>query len=284
MDTECKVISIVNQKGGVSKTTTASLLAAGLARKGYKVLAIDADSQGNMSSALHADKSDDAFCLADLMQRIKVNDDDGTEREIVPEDAIQHTDYCDVIASNDRTAKAADLFGDEDRLYFLSDLMEILRPKYEFIIFDTGPAKDNMIKNCLVASDGAIIPTISAEYATQGIVAMSDTLRQARRKNLNPRLKLYGILLTKYQRNLNTNKKTFDIVSDCAEAMGTRMFKTLIRTDENVNKSQMAVIPDDLRKFDEETGVILYDFAPKSNAAVDYMEFIEELLTVLEEE
>lgn len=281
---DATVISIVNQKGGVSKTTTASLLAAGLARKGYKVLAIDADSQGNMSSALHADKSDNEFCLADLMQRIKVMDDNGSEREIKAEDAIQHTDYCDVIASNARTAKAADLFEEEDRLYFMSDLLESFRPKYDFIIFDTGPAKDNMIKNCLIASDGAIIPTISAEYATQGIIAMNDTLRQARRKNFNPGLKLYGILLTKYQKNLITSKQSLSDVTDCAEAMGTKRFKTIIRTDESVNKSQMAYIPEDERKFDEETGIILYDYAPKCNAARDYMDFIDELLEVIKKE
>ncbi len=275
---EAIVVSIANQKGGVSKTTTATLLAVGLARKGFKVLALDADSQGNMTKALHADKSDDAFCLADLMQHIRVRDDDGTERNIETGDAIQHTDYCDVIASNAHTAKAAENFDDGDKLFFISDLIDPLRASYDFIVLDTGPAKDLMIKNCLVASDGVIIPTAPGKFAQDGIEAMADTLRQARHRNLNPGLKLFGILMTQYQVNNIPSRESLSKVGELANTMNTKLFETAIRMDVNVSKSQMAAIPEEKKSFPSEEGIILYDFAPNTRAAKDYMTFVDEFL------
>lgn len=276
---EAKVISIVNQKGGVSKTSSASMLAVGLARRGFKVLAIDTDSQGNLSQALHADNSNDALCLADLMRGISVRDDNGDIRQIIAGDVIQHTDYCDVIASNKLTAKAATEFEDASECFlFLLDLVVSLRSSYDFIIFDTSPAKDIMIKSSLVASDGAIISTNCTEYASQGMADVNETINQARKRTLNPDLKIYGILLTKYQSNLMASKKMVPIYQECAEIMGTKLFNTFIRTDENVNKSQMADIPEEKKRFQSEKGVILYDYAPKSAAAIDYAKFIDELL------
>lgn len=278
------VISIANQKGGVSKTTTASLLAVGLDRMGFRVLAFDADAQGNMSTALHADKSDDAFCLADLMEHIQVVDDNGKKRQICIGDVIQHAEYCDVIASNSRTAKAAENFTEEDRLYFLSELMDELRPLYDFVILDTGPAKDLMIKNCLVASDGVIIPVIPAEYAMEGVEAMAETLNQARRKKLNPGLKFYGILMTKYQANYTSSKEFLPLADEFAEAMNGKLFQSVIRIDENVNKSQAASVPEEKKRFAGQKGIILYDYSPNTHAVEDYKAFISELLHDLEME
>lgn len=281
---EAKVISIINQKGGVSKTTTASLLAVALQRKGYKVLAIDTDSQGNMSSVLHACKDEEsAFCLSDYMSKIDVLEDDGTRRKISLDDIIQHTEYADVIASSDKSSSAAEALDPSEKLFFMSEMIDELRSCYDFIIIDTGPSKDALIKNSLIASDGVIIVTTSEEFSEDGILAVADTLVQARKPKLNPNLKLYGILLTKFQKNLKAHKAALDSTAQFAEAMGTEMLG-VIRVDKNVNDSQGAFIPHSQRKFPDEKGIILFDYAPDSRAAQDYLEFTDRLLEQLKEE
>lgn len=280
-----KVITVTNQKGGVTKTTSCTMLAVGLARLGFKVLVIDADSQGNTSALLHAQKSSPTTPrLADLLLYVDVMDDDGTTRKIRPEDAIQHTEYCDVIASDHRTGSTVDSMPAEDVLFFIPDLVDAVRENYDFIILDTGCANTRLVKSALIGSDGVIIPIILQELALDGLELTHQTLVQARKPRYNPRLKLYGILIAQYDARESRSRTMPAVIEEYAKIMGTKVFRTIIRTDANVGNSHSAEVPEEMMTSPDQIGVILYDYAPKSRAATDYAGFIEELLNDLEME
>ena len=144
----CKVISVVNQKGGVGKTTTTVNVGIGLAREGKKVLLIDADPQGNSSSTYQAVIEDQAT-LYDVM----VDSD-----KLPIEDAIQQLENGDIVASDPLLSKAEKMLdGDVEGLYRLKDAIDEL-DGYDYLVIDTAPSLNVILYNCLIAADQVIIP------------------------------------------------------------------------------------------------------------------------------
>lgn len=248
-----KVITIAVQKGGTGKTTTAAAIASCIRRKGLRVLLIDLDQQRNLSRLLKADTETAGTSLALFLHA-------ATAREI-----IQHTEQGDIIAAG-KNLQAADLALKDTtgKEYLLRDALAGLKKDYDYIILDCPPALGVVTVNALTAANIAVIPAEAAGFSMDGMDDITDTIKQVK-KYCNPRLKIGGILLTRYEANSNLSKAMIDIAGTMAEQLGTKLYKTAIRNSVKVREAQ-------LLKQD------LFSYAGKSNPAADYETFTDELL------
>ena len=250
-----QVICIANQKGGIGKTTTATALASILEEKGYKTLLIDADPQGNSTDTYRAISKDTATLYDVLLDR---------EDPLPIMDAIQHTEIGDIVAS-DPELKTADtsLPNDGDEYFILQEALEKIEG-YEYVVIDTAPADNKLLKNCLIASDKVIIPITADRYAIQGLSDLNKTLVKIKKRN-NPKLEVAGLLLVKYKSRQKLAQEVKTSLDDIASMMGTKVFETTIRESTNAQKAQA-------------TRTTLIKYAPNCTTAEDYKAFTEELL------
>lgn len=182
-----RIISIVNQKGGVGKTTTCVNLAHSLNQIGVKTLLCDFDPQGNCTSGYGVDKTGVAFSIYDVI----IN---GTE----PEKAIISTQYGDIIPANRSLAGAGvEMVGLNDREFLLRQAIRQLSDKYELVLIDCPPSLELLTLNGLCAADSLIVPVQCEYYALEGLSDLMNTVRIIKR-SLNPQLELDGVLLTMY--------------------------------------------------------------------------------------
>lgn len=244
---------IANQKGGIGKTTTATTLAGVLGKKG-KTLLIDADPQGNSTSTYQAVIEDQAT-LYDVM----------VDSDALPiEEAIQHMENGDIVASDPLLAKAGKLLdGNVEGLYRLQDALDVL-DGYDYIVIDTAPSLDVVLYNCLIAADQVIIPVTADAYAMQGLTKLNDTIK-AVQKRQNPKLQIAGLLLVKYAGRSNLEKNVREEITEVANQIGTKLFSTAIRECVKTKEAQM-------KKR------LLIDYAPNCTTMQDYCAFVEELL------
>lgn len=186
-----KIISIVNQKGGVGKTTTCVSLTAALAEQEKRVLLCDFDPQANSTSGMGVDKT-----VSKGVYEVLVSD-------IPAAEAIVHTRFGDVLPSNKALAGAGiELIGMENREYLLRDALETLRPQYDYIFIDCPPSLELLTLNALCASNSILVPVQGEYFALEGLSDLMNTVRIVRR-SLNPRLELEGVLLTMFDGRTN---------------------------------------------------------------------------------
>ena len=187
-----RILAFVNQKGGVGKTTSAVNLAAALQKAGKKVLLCDFDPQANATSGLGVEKSAAAHSTYELVI-------DGFPAA----DAVIHTPYCDVLASNVALSGAGvELVGMDAREYALKHALEPLRAQYDYIFIDCPPSLELLTLNALCAADQVLIPVQCEYYALEGLSDLMVTLR-AVKKRLNPTISIFGVLLTMYDGRQN---------------------------------------------------------------------------------
>lgn len=248
---ETRIIAIINQKGGVGKSTTAATLAAGLSLKGHKTLSIDLDAQGNLTYTAGA-KTNGATAPGVLTGEVKA------------EDAIQHTPSGDIIAANKALAGADAFIADTGKEYRLKEALESLQAAYDYIIIDTPPALGILTINALTACNSVIIPAQADIYSLQGIEQLADTMKPVK-KYCNPNLKIAGILLTRYSSRSVLSREVAELAEQLADKLGTKLFKTTIREAIAVKEAQISQQS-------------LFDYAPKAKVTEDYRAFIEELL------
>ena len=186
-----KIISIVNQKGGVGKTTTCVSLTAALAEQKKRVLLCDFDPQANSTSGMGVDKT-----VSKGVYEVLVSDIPAVE-------AVAHTRFGDVLPSNKALAGAGiELIGMENREYLLRDALETLRPQYDYIFIDCPPSLELLTLNALCASNSILVPVQGEYFALEGLSDLMNTVRIVRR-SLNPQLELEGVLLTMFDGRTN---------------------------------------------------------------------------------
>lgn len=246
-----KILAIINQKGGVGKSTTAAALVTGLSLKGFKALAIDLDAQGNLSYTAGA-KTDGATALGVLTGEVKAAD------------AIQHTASGDIIASSKALSGADAFITDTGKEYKLKEALESLKGRYDYIIIDTPPALGILTVNALTACDSVIIPAQADIYSLQGIEQLAETMKPVK-KYCNPGLKIEGILLTRYSSRSVLSRDIAELADQLADRLGTRLFKATIREAVSIREAQISQQS-------------LYAYAPAAKVTEDYTRFIEELL------
>ena len=187
-----KIIAVVNQKGGVGKTTTAVNLTAALHELGLKVLLCDFDPQANASSGLGVDK-----------RKIKNSVYDVTINEVPVRDAIVTTEYGDVLPSSpDLAGAGVELIGADHRELQLSRALDQVKSEYDVIFIDCPPSLELLTLNGLCAADGILVPVQCEYYALEGLSDLMGTLRTVKRR-LNPHLDIFGVALTMFDGRTN---------------------------------------------------------------------------------
>ena len=187
-----KIIAVVNQKGGVGKTTTAVNLTAALTEAGRRVLLCDFDPQANATSGLGLDKRHLRHSVYDVV----IN-------EVPAKDAIVHTDFGDVLPSTaDLAGAGVELISMPSPNYRLRDALETVRNQYDLIFIDCPPSLELLTLNSLCAADGIMVPVQCEYYALEGLTDLMTTLRMVKRK-LNPRLEIFGVALTMFDGRTN---------------------------------------------------------------------------------
>ena len=186
-----KTIAIVNQKGGVGKTTTCVNLTAALNEMGQRVLLCDFDPQANSTSGMGVDKTVSLGVYEVLI---------GTA---VAKDAVAHTKYGDVLPSNKALAGAGiELIGMDSREFLLKNALDQLSDQYDYIFIDCPPSLELLTLNALCAADSILVPVQGEYYALEGLSDLMNTVRIVRR-SLNPGLELEGVLLTMFDGRTN---------------------------------------------------------------------------------
>ena len=185
------IVAIVNQKGGVGKTTTAVNLTAALTRKGARVLLVDFDPQANASSGLG------------ISRRVKYTSYDVVINKVPIEQAVVHTEWGDVLPSSSALVGAGvELTGLERREYVLKEALEPVRDQYDYIWIDCPPSLELLTLNGLCACSQILIPVQCEYYALEGLSDLMTTMRVVKRR-LNPELSIFGVLLTMFDGRTN---------------------------------------------------------------------------------
>lgn len=244
-------IAVINQKGGVGKSTTVYALGAGLTLKGYKVLYVDLDAQGNLTYALSGTNGS-VGVLDALLGSSKVKD------------VVQRTSGGDLIASTPNLARADTLLTETGKEYRLREALSVLSNLYDFCIIDTPPSLSILTVNALTACDEVIIPAQADVFSLQGISQLKGTI-DAVKKYCNPSLKVTGIILTHFNKRVIIRREIAELLEQTATQLNTRLFNTRIRECTAIVESQA-------------TKKDIYKYAPRSNASKDYQALVDEIL------
>lgn len=246
-----KSYAIINQKGGVGKSTTALAIGAGLSLKGYSVLYVDLDAQGNLSYTLRANTN--GYNALGVLQRPE------TAKE-----EIQHTEQGDIIASSPALAGADTVLTDTGKEYRLKEALESVSGEYDYCIIDTPPALGVLTINALTACNGAIIPAQADIYSLQGISQLNNTIQTVKRY-CNPALSIMGIVLTRFNGRSIIRREVAEMAEQTAQSLNSKLFKSKIRECTALVEAQA-------------TRQDIYSYAPKSNATADYKALVAEIL------
>ncbi len=247
-----KVISVANQKGGVGKTTTTVNLSTLLAKKGKKVLLIDADPQGNATSGLGITKDIELSVYDILVGDTEFN-------ETIQESAIKNLKVC---PSNISLAGAeVELVSMLSREQRLKTKLDVIKDQYDYILIDCPPSLGLITLNAFTASDSVLIPVQCEYFALEGLGQLLNTVNLVK-KHLNKNLEIEGALLTMYDARTNLSNQ---VVKEVKKYFENKVYKTVIPRNVRLSEAPSYGMP-----------ISLYD--PRSKGAKAYEKFTKELL------
>lgn len=246
------IISIINQKGGVGKTTTAVNLSAYMADRGKRTLLVDADSQGNSTSGL----SKDVEISSDIYE-VLLND--VPARDAVVKTAVKKLSL--LPASMDLAGAEIEMAPLPHRERLMKEKLDALREDYDYIFIDCPPSLGLITLNALVASDSIIVPIQAEFYALEGLSQLVKTVQAVTRK-MNPRLKILGILLTMFDGRTNLS---LQVAEEVKKYFGNQVFKTVIPRTVKLSEAPSF-------------GESIMTYAPKSKGAEAYKKLCREVL------
>ena len=254
-----RIIAIANQKGGVGKTTTAINLSASLASLGKKVLALDLDPQGNMTSGLGVDKDQVENSVYDL-----IIGQTGIE-ECICKEVIENLD---VLPSNiNLSAAEIELIGVENKEYIIRNEMGKVKERYDFVIIDCPPALSMLTINAMTTADSVLVPIQCEYYALEGLSQLIHTINLVQER-LNPALVIEGVVFTMYDARTNLS---LQVVENVKDNLDQTIYKTIIPRNIRLAEAPSYGMP-----------INLYD--PKSTGAESYLLLAEEVIHKGEEE
>ena len=253
-----KIISVINQKGGVGKTTTVINLAAGLSMKGKKILVIDLDPQGNATTGLGMSitESSEQTIYSVLNGNKKIS-------EVVKKTKFENLD---LITSNvDLSGLEVETAGDSRRAFMLKDELAAYlndsRASYDYVLIDCPPSLSLLTIMALVSSNSLVVPLQTEFFALEGLTQLMKTIDRIK-NNLNPELKIKGILLTMYDKR---NKLSSEVENDAREYFKEKVYRTVVPRNVRLSEAPSHGVP-----------VLLYD--KNCPGSKSYFNFTEEFL------
>ena len=249
-----RIIAIANQKGGVGKTTTAINLSACLAERGKKVLSVDMDPQGNMTSGLGMDKNSVETTIYDLIIG-----------EVTIEEAVKRNihENLDIIPTSiDLSGAEIELLDQEGKEYILRKALHDIKNKYDFIIIDCPPSLSILTINAMTAADSVLVPIQCEYYALEGLSQLIHTVELVKNR-LNNELKIEGVVFTMYDARTNLSLQVVENVKDNLE--------------QNIYKT---IIPRNIRLAEAPSyGMPINHYDPKSAGAESYLKLADEVIS-----
>lgn len=248
-----RIIAIANQKGGVGKTTTAINLSACLAEKGKKVLAIDMDPQGNMTSGLGVDKDSVEKTVYDLIIG------EAQIEEIICKEVLENLE---VLPTNiDLSAAEIELIGIENKEYIIKNEVEKVKENYDFIIIDCPPSLSMLTINAMTTADSVLVPIQCEYYALEGLSQLIHTIELVKER-LNSNLEIEGVVFTMYDARTNLSLQVVENVKD--------------NLNQNIYKT---IIPRNIRLAEAPSyGMPINQYDPKSSGAESYRLLADEVI------
>lgn len=253
-----KIISVANQKGGVGKTTTTVNLGTILAKRGKKVLLIDADPQGNATSGLGVEKEVE-FSIYDVL----VNE---TEiKDTIQDTIIKNLKVC---PSNINLAGAeVELVSMMSREQRLKEKLDEIKNKFDYVLIDCPPSLGLITLNSFTASDSVLIPVQCEYYALEGLGQLLNTINLVK-KHLNKNIQIEGALLTMYDIRTNLSNQ---VVKEVKKYFDDKVYKTVIPRNVRLSEAPSYGMP-------------ITEYDPRSKGAKSYIKFAKEFLKINEEE
>lgn len=254
-----RTIAIANQKGGVGKTTTAINLSACLAEKGKKVLAVDMDPQGNMTSGLGVDRDSVENTIYNLIIG------EAKMEEVLIKDVLENLD---IIPTNiDLSGAEIELLDVEEKEYIVRNEIDKIKDNYDFIIIDCPPSLSMLTINAMTTADSVLVPIQCEYYALEGLSQLIHTVELVRDR-LNPKLTIEGVVFTMYDARTNLSLQVVENVKDNLEQT---IYKTIIPRNIRLAEAPSYGIP--INKYD-----------PKSAGAESYLRLADEVIDKENEE
>lgn len=247
-----KIISLINQKGGVGKTASTNAIAVCLKHKKKRVLCVDFDPQGYLSFSTAADNREKSTIYDVLKHKVKA------------QYAIQHTPVIDVIPSNGLLTSVEREFTGQGSERMLKDCLRSILPLYDYIVIDSPPELGLLSSNAVVASDVVLIPGLSDGYSLQGIIQVHETIFRIKQA-FNPNLVVGGMFFTRFYPREALSRTTIETAQMLADKLGIPLLETTVRHSNVISKAMTTLQRD------------IIEYAPKNSAVNDYIALVDEL-------